>query len=36
MKMRIFVPRDAAAVAVGADDVVRALERVAAQRGPAD
>ncbi|MET4222149.1 formate dehydrogenase iron-sulfur subunit [Bradyrhizobium sp. LB7.2] len=32
MKMRIFVPRDAAAVAVGADDVVRALERVAAQR----
>lgn len=33
MKMRIFVPRDAAAVAVGADDVATALEQVAAQRG---
>lgn len=33
MKMRIFVPRDAAAVAVGADDVATALEQAAAQRG---
>ncbi|MGY4459240.1 formate dehydrogenase beta subunit [Bradyrhizobium sp. LB13.1] len=33
MKMRILVPRDAAAVAVGADDVATALEQVAAQRG---
>ena len=33
MKMRIFVPRDAAAIAVGADDVVAALEQVAEKRG---
>jgi formate dehydrogenase iron-sulfur subunit len=33
MKMRIFVPRDAGAVAVGADDVVAAIERAAEQRG---
>ncbi|MBV9564772.1 MAG: formate dehydrogenase, partial [Bradyrhizobium sp.] len=32
MKMRIFVPRDAAAIAVGAADVVTALEQVAAKR----
>jgi formate dehydrogenase iron-sulfur subunit len=31
--MRIFVPRDAAAVAVGADEVVAELEQVAAKRG---
>ena len=33
MKMRIFVPRDAGAIAVGADDVVAALERAAEKRG---
>jgi formate dehydrogenase iron-sulfur subunit len=33
MKMRIFVPRDAAAIAVGADDVVVALEQAAESRG---
>lgn len=33
MKMRIFVPRDAAAIAVGADEVAAALDQVAAQRG---
>jgi formate dehydrogenase iron-sulfur subunit len=33
MKMRIFVPRDAAAIAVGADDVVTALEQAAEKRG---
>ena len=33
MKMRIFVPRDAGAIAVGADDVVIALERAAEKRG---
>jgi formate dehydrogenase iron-sulfur subunit len=33
MKMRIFVPRDAGAIAVGADDVVAALEQAAAKRG---
>lgn len=33
MTMRIFVPRDAAAIAVGADDVAAALEQVATQRG---
>src|SRR4051794_11638151 len=33
MTMRIFVPRDAAAIAVGADDVATALEQAAAQRG---
>ncbi|MGV7216532.1 formate dehydrogenase beta subunit [Bradyrhizobium sp. UFLA05-112] len=33
MKMRIFVPRDAAAVAVGADDVAAALEQAAEKRG---
>ena len=32
MKMRIFVPRDAGAIAVGADDVVAALEQAAAKR----
>jgi formate dehydrogenase iron-sulfur subunit len=33
MKMRIFVPRDAGAIAVGADDVVTALEQAAEKRG---
>jgi formate dehydrogenase iron-sulfur subunit len=33
MKMRIFVPCDAAAIAVGADDVVAALEQAAGTRG---
>src|SRR6185312_2546634 len=32
MKMRIYVPRDAGALAVGADDVVAALELAAAKR----
>ena len=32
MKMRIFVPRDAAAIAVGADEVATALEQVAEKR----
>jgi formate dehydrogenase iron-sulfur subunit len=32
MKMRIFVPRDAAAIAVGADEVVAALEQMAEKR----
>jgi formate dehydrogenase iron-sulfur subunit len=35
MTLRIFVPRDAGAVAVGADEVVIAFERNAAQRGVA-
>lgn len=33
MTMRIFIPRDAGAVAVGADDVALAFERAAAGRG---
>jgi formate dehydrogenase iron-sulfur subunit len=33
MKMRIFVPRDAGAIAVGADDVVTSLEQAADKRG---
>jgi len=33
MKMRIFVPRDAGAIAVGGDDVVAALEQAAEKRG---
>src|SRR6201996_1432330 len=33
MKMRIFVPCDAAAIAVGADEVVTALEQLAEKRG---
>src|SRR5215831_10418493 len=33
MKMRIFVPRDAASIAVGADEVVTALEQIAEKRG---
>jgi formate dehydrogenase iron-sulfur subunit len=32
MKMRIFVPRDAAAVSVGADEVALALDQAAAKR----
>jgi formate dehydrogenase iron-sulfur subunit len=32
MKMRIFIPRDAAAIAVGADEVAAALEQAAAKR----
>src|ERR1700761_8803244 len=32
MKMRIFVPRDAGAIAVGADEVVAALDQAAAKR----
>jgi formate dehydrogenase iron-sulfur subunit len=33
MKMRIFVPCDAAAIAVGAADVVTAIEQAAERRG---
>ncbi|MBV8924445.1 MAG: NADH-quinone oxidoreductase subunit NuoF [Bradyrhizobium sp.] len=33
MKMRIFIPGDAAAIAVGADEVVAALEQAAQRRG---
>jgi formate dehydrogenase iron-sulfur subunit len=33
MKLRIFVPRDAGSVAVGADEVALALEQAAASRG---
>ena len=33
MKMRIYVPRDAGAIAVGADDVVTALEQAAEKHG---
>ena len=33
MTMRLFVPRDAAAIAVGADEVALALEQAAARRG---
>ena len=33
MTMRLFVPRDAGVVAVGADEVVLALEQAAAKRG---
>lgn len=33
MNMRIFIPRDAAAVAVGADEIATAFEQVAAKRG---
>jgi formate dehydrogenase iron-sulfur subunit len=33
MKMRIFVPRDAGAITVGADDVVAALEQAAEKHG---
>jgi formate dehydrogenase iron-sulfur subunit len=33
MTMRVFIPRDAGAVAVGADDVALALEQAAAARG---
>jgi formate dehydrogenase iron-sulfur subunit len=33
MTLRIFVPRDAGAIAVGADDVAQALETAAAARG---
>lgn len=33
MKMKIFVPRDATAIAVGADEVVAAFEQIAAKRG---
>jgi formate dehydrogenase iron-sulfur subunit len=32
MTLRLYIPRDAAAIAVGADDVVRALETAAAVR----
>jgi len=32
MKMRIFVPRDAAAISVGADEVAAALEQAAVKR----
>ncbi|MCP4638478.1 MAG: formate dehydrogenase, partial [Methyloversatilis sp.] len=35
MTMRIFIPRDAGAVAVGADDVALAFEQAAAARGKA-
>lgn len=35
MTMRIFIPRDAAAVAVGADEVALAFEQAAAARGAA-
>jgi formate dehydrogenase iron-sulfur subunit len=33
MTMRIYIPRDAGAVAVGADDVAAALEQAAAAGG---
>ena len=33
MNMKIFVPRDATAVAVGADEIVAAFEQMAQQRG---
>jgi len=33
MMMRVYVSRDAGAVAVGADDVALALEQVASKRG---
>ena len=33
MKMKIFVPRDATAIAVGADEVVAAFEQIAEKRG---
>jgi formate dehydrogenase iron-sulfur subunit len=33
MSLRVFVPRDAAAVAVGADDIASKLEQAAARRG---
>ena len=33
MTLRLFVPRDAGAIAVGADDVVLELEQAAAMRG---
>ncbi|MBR0788254.1 NADH-quinone oxidoreductase subunit NuoF [Bradyrhizobium manausense] len=33
MNMRIFIPRDAAAVAVGADDIAVAFEQAAGKRG---
>lgn len=33
MNMRIFIPRDAAAVAVGADEIATAFEQIAAKRG---
>jgi formate dehydrogenase iron-sulfur subunit len=32
MKMRIFIPRDAAAISVGADEVAAAIEQTAAKR----
>ena len=32
MKMKIFVPRDATAVAVGADEVIAAFEQIAEKR----
>lgn len=32
MTLRFYIPRDAGAVAVGADDVARALEKIAAER----
>jgi formate dehydrogenase iron-sulfur subunit len=35
MNLRIFIPRDAGAVAVGADETAEALEQAAAQRGVA-
>jgi formate dehydrogenase iron-sulfur subunit len=35
MSLRLFVPRDAAAIAVGADEVAAALERAAVKRGVA-
>jgi formate dehydrogenase iron-sulfur subunit len=35
MTLRIFVPRDAGAVAVGADEVAIAFEQTAAKRGVA-
>jgi formate dehydrogenase iron-sulfur subunit len=33
MTLRVFIPRDAGAVAVGADEVALAFERAAATRG---
>ena len=33
MSLRLFVPRDAGAIAVGADEVALALEQAASKRG---
>src|SRR4029077_16442858 len=35
MSLRVFIPRDAGAVAVGADEIALALEKTATKRGAA-